>query len=137
MMKIRTYSELITFETFEDRLEYLKLSAGVGIETFGFDRYLNQMFYTSREWRHARNEVIVRDRALDLGIEGRDILESIRVHHMNPIRVEDLEESNDELFNPEFLISTSLLTHNAIHYGRDVTSPPVVIERYKSDTLLW
>lgn len=136
-MKIRTYSELVRLSTFEERFAYLSLKGYVGESTFGFDRYLNQKFYTSRQWKQIRDFVIVRDEGCDLGIEGRDIFDGIRVHHMNPITIDDLENGTDILLDPDFLISTSLNTHNAIHFGTEKNLIRMPIERRKGDTMLW
>lgn len=136
-MKIRTYSELIKIPTFEERYRYLRLYGVVGKDTFGFDRYLNQLFYTSELWRSVRDQVIIRDNGCDLGLEGYDIFDRIIVHHMNPITVEDLEEASDYLLNPEFLITTSLNTHNAIHYGDEKLLIKAPIERSMNDTCPW
>lgn len=139
MMKtnIRTYSELIKLSTFEERYRYLKLDGKVGEETFGFDRYLNQMFYKSKEWRSVRNHVILRDNGCDLGIEGREIHGRILIHHMNPITKEDILNRSDFLMNPEYLISTIETTHNAIHYGDEDLLMKDPIERRKNDTCPW
>jgi hypothetical protein len=134
---IRTYSELSTLRTFKDRYEYLRLGGEIGIETFGFDRYLNQIFYRSKEWKQVRNQVIIRDNGCDLGLEGYEINQKIIIHHMNPISVEDIVERSDVLFNPEYLISTTLHTHNAIHYGDDSLLIDVPTERGKNDTCPW
>ena len=137
MMTIKTYSELITFPTFKERYEYLRLKGRVGEETFGFDRYLNQVFYKSKEWRSIRDYVIARDNGCDLGMEGYEIFGQILIHHMNPITKEDILERKDVLLNPEYLITTVKNTHDAIHYGDEsllVTSP---IERRKNDTCPW
>ena len=137
MMTIKTYSELITFPTFEERYKYLRLKGRVGEETFGFDRYLNQVFYKSKEWRSVRDYVIARDNGCDLGMEGYEIFGQILIHHMNPITKEDILERKDVLLNPEYLITTVKNTHDAIHYGDGnllVTSP---IERRKNDTCPW
>ena len=136
-MSIRTYSELITLPTFEDRFEYLQLNGAVGEETFGFDRYLNQVFYRSRRWKLIRDSIIIRDNGCDLGVEGYDIYGKIIIHHMNPLTIRDIEHESDYLLNPEFLISTTLNTHNAIHYGDKnllITAP---VERRKNDTCPW
>ena len=136
-MNIKTYSELITLPTFEERFNYLKLSGNVGKETFGFDRYLNQKFYKSPEWLSVRDYVIVRDNGCDLGIAGREIYGRILVHHINPITKEDILSNSKFLFDPEYLISTMDNTHNAIHYGDDnllLTDP---IERRRNDTCPW
>lgn len=134
---IRTYSELIKLKTFEERYEYLKLDGRVGEETFGFDRYLNQVFYKSPEWRSIRNEVIVRDNGCDLGIDGREIHTKILVHHMNPIRKEDILNRSDFLLNPEYLITTFKQTHDAIHYGDEELLIKDYTERTKFDTCPW
>ena len=115
--KIRTYSELIQIPTFEERFEYLKLRGNVGNQTFGYDRYLNQNFYKSSLWRSIRHKIILRDMGCDLAIEGREIYGKIIIHHMNPLTVNDIEESSIYLMNPEFLICVSNDTHQAIHYG--------------------
>lgn len=134
---IRTYSELIELPTFEERYRYLQLDGKVGEETFGFDRYLNQMFYKSKEWRSVRNHVILRDNGCDLGIEGREIHGRILIHHMNPITKEDILNRTDFLMNPEYLISTIETTHNAIHYGDEDLLMKDPIERRKNDTCPW
>ena len=137
MKIIRTYSELITLPTFEERYEYLKLNGVVGEETFGFDRYINQLFYTSQEWRSIRNHVILRDNGCDLGIPGREINGRILIHHMNPITKEDILNRSEFLMNPEYLISTIDTTHNAIHYGDSNLLMKDPIERSKNDTCPW
>lgn len=135
---IRTYSELCTLTTFEDRFRYLMLSGKVGEETFGFDRYLNQKFYRDEQWKQIRNYVIVRDEGCDLGLKGYEIERGIIVHHMNPISIEDIVNSTDRLMNPEYLICTRLKTHNAIHYGDESILREVsVIKRTKNDTCPW
>lgn len=134
---IRTYSELIQLSTFEERFRYCKLSSRIGVITFGFDRYLNQMFYTSKEWRRVRNEVIVRDESSDLGIRDRGIFGPVRIHHLNPITVEDFESGSELILDPEFLICTSLDTHNAIHFGDERNLISLPKERIKGDTKLW
>ena len=136
-MKIRTYSELIAFSTFEERFRYLKLTACVGDETFGFDRYLNQQFYHSAEWRSLRNEIIIRDNACDLGISDRELNKRIIIHHMNPITKNDLIHQTDYLLNPEYLICVSHKTHQAIHYGDESVLDDEVVERSKNDTCPW
>lgn len=136
-MSIRTYSELITIPTFEERYKYLKLDGIVGEETFGFDRYLNQIFYKSKEWRSIRDYVITRDNGCDLGVEGHEIFGKILIHHMNPISKKDILERSDLLLNPEYLICTIKNTHDAIHYGDEnllIITPP---ERTKNDTCPW
>ena len=134
---IRRYSELILLPTFEERFNYLRLGGSVGESTFGFDRYLNQVFYRSPEWKRIRDYVIIRDNGCDLGIEGYTIHGRILVHHMNPITVEDIERESDFLMNPEFLISTIHNTHNAIHYGDDSLLYKGPVERTKNDTCPW
>ena len=137
MERIRTYSELITFPTFEERYQYLRLNGSVGRETFGFDRYMNQFFYRSPEWKKVRNEVIARDNGCDLGVEGREIFDRVLIHHMNPISPEDIRDRSDLLLNPEFLITTVHNTHQAIHYGDEsllILSP---IQRARHDTCPW
>ena len=134
---IRTYSELITLPTFEDRYRYLQLNGAVGKDTFGFDRYINQQFYRSKEWQRIRDEVIIRDNACDLGMEGYEIHGRIYVHHMNPIMVRDIQSNSDYLMNPEFLICTTHRTHNAIHYGDENLLAKAPIERTKNDTCPW
>ena len=136
-MNIRTYSELITLPTFKERYEYLRIGGKVGEETFGFDRYLNQIFYKSKEWLDIRDEVIIRDNGCDLGIEGREIHSKILIHHMNPITVKDILERSDFLLNPEYLISTVKNTHDAIHYGDSSLLVKDPIERRKNDTCPW
>lgn len=134
---IRTYSELATMHSFEDRFRYLKLSGSVGYDTFGFDRYLNQSFYKSREWRKIKDEVIVRDNGCDLGVEGFDIYGRIYIHHMNPITVDDIIKQTELLLNPEYLICTSFNTHQAIHYGDETNLTLLPKERSKNDTCPW
>ena len=135
---IRSYSELITLPTFVERFRYLKLGGQVGVETFGYDRYLNQILYRTVEWKRFRNEIIVRDNGCDLGCEGYDIVgQKILVHHINPISVEDVLRRDPKVFDPENVICTILNTHNAIHYSDEsllVTEP---IERKPNDTCLW
>ena len=138
MMTIRTYSELIILPTFEDRYEYLKLNGKIGEETFGFDRYINQQLYQrSQKWKSVRDKVIIRDNGCDLSMEGYEIWGKIIIHHMNPITTEDIERESDFVFNPEYLISTSLNTHNAIHYGDENLLIKAPIERTKYDTCPW
>lgn len=136
-MNIRTYSELITLPTFEERFQYLKLNGSVGRETFGFDRYLNQVFYRSQLWRDIRDEVIIRDNGCDLGVEGHEINERILIHHMNPITIKDIEQQSEFLLNPEYMISTILNTHNAIHYGDESLLVTAPIQRTRFDTCPW
>lgn len=137
MKIIRTYSELITLPTFEERFNYLKLKGQVGKDTFGFDRWLNQIFYRDPEWKSVRDYVIVRDNGCDLGVDGYEINGRILVHHMNPISKEDILERSKYLLDPEFLISTIHNTHNAIHYGDEDLLIKTPIERTKNDTCPW
>ena len=134
---IRSYSELITIPTFEERYEYLRLDGQVGVETFGFDRYLNQAFYKSKEWLSIRNQIIMRDNGCDLGVEGYEIHGRIIIHHMNPITKEDLLDRTDYLMNSEYLICTTNSTHNAIHYGDESLLVTAPIVRSKNDTCPW
>lgn len=136
-MTIRTYTELMKLQTFEERFRYLKLVARVGEETFGFDRYLNQQFYHSQEWKSIRNEIIIRDNACDLGITGREINKGIIIHHMNPITKDDLIHQSDFLLNPDYLICVSKKTHSAIHYGDESLLFDGLVERSKNDTCPW
>lgn len=134
---IKTYSELITLPTFKERFEYLRLDGVVGKDTFGFDRYLNQIFYRSQRWKSVRDHVIIRDNGCDLGVEGHEIYGRVLIHHMNPITLDDIMRESDFLLDPEYLISTIHSTHNAIHYGDEnliVTAP---VERTKFDTCPW
>lgn len=136
-MNIRSYSELITFETFEERFNYLKLKGEVGKETFGFDRYLNQIFYKDPEWLRVRDKVIIRDNGCDLGILDREIYSRILVHHMNPITKEDILSKSKYLLDPEYLICTTKNTHDAIHYSDDSILIKELINRTKNDTCPW
>lgn len=136
-MKIRRYSELSHLDTFEDRFEYLKLSGGVGRSTFGFDRYINQQFYASREWHNARDYVLVRDNGCDLGVVGHEIHVNPIIHHMNPMSIDDVVHKEEWILDPEFLITTTHTTHNAIHYGVESPVPKVVLDRTPGDTKLW
>lgn len=137
MTMIRTYTELSHLNTFEERFKYLSLKGTVGADTFGYDRYLNQVFYRSKEWKRIRDKVILRDLGCDLGIEGYEIRDKIIIHHMNPITISDLDERNPDIFNPEYLIVTSHKTHNAIHYGADYSVPFSFAERTPNDTCPW
>lgn len=134
---IRTYSELIRLKTFEERFEYLKLDGTVGESTFGFDRYLNQMFYTSIEWRNFRRDIILRDNGCDLAIPGLDIVGKIFIHHLNLLTKEDILNQTEYLMNPEFVVCASKLTHDAIHYGDSNLLPKGPIERKRNDTCPW
>ena len=134
---MKTYSELMALDTFIDRFNYLKLSAMVGKETFGFERYLNQSFYHSNEWKRLRNQIILRDNGCDLGIEDREIQGKLYIHHMNPISKDDIIHASDYLIDPEYLICCSHKTHNAIHFGDEnqLFAEPVV--RTPNDTCPW
>lgn len=136
-MMIRTYQDLLTFQTFEERFKYLKLHGKVGEDTFGFDRVFNQMFYRSKEWKRIRNEIIVRDLGCDLGIEGREILNSPVIHHMNPISIDDIRNSTEFLLNPNYLITVTSNTHRAIHYGDESMLALDPIDRHPNDTCPW
>lgn len=137
MMNTKRYSELITIPTYEERFKYLQLKGAVGNDTFGYDRYLNQILYNSPEWKRLRNQIIIRDNGRDLGCEGYEIYGRILIHHMNPITVEDIVSRDSIVFDPENLICVSHNTHNAIHYGNEnllIMSP---VERTKNDTCPW
>nr|DAK10509.1 MAG TPA: HNH endonuclease bacteriophage, HNH Endonuclease, DNA.52A [Caudoviricetes sp.] len=134
---MRSYSELLMLDTFEERFDYLNLQGKVGFETFGSNRYLNQAFYSSKEWKDVRNAVIVRDNACDLGIPDRQLFGRITIHHMNPIEVEDLNSGSSMVLDPEYLISVSHNTHNAIHYGDASLLTEDYSPRSPGDTLLW
>ena len=133
---IKTYSELIRLPTFEERFSYLVMHGTVGKDTFGSDRYFNQKFYKSGEWRRVRDQVIVRDNACDLGVKGREIVGPVIIHHMNPIAKEDVVAHSLDIINPEYLICTSFETHNAIHYGIE-TPAKELTERRANDTCPW
>jgi hypothetical protein len=137
-MSIKTYSELITLPTFEQRYEYLRLGGTIGEETFGCDRWLNQVFYKTREWKDFRRNIIVRDMGCDLGISDREIHGIILIHHINPISINDIRNRRlDVILNPENAICTSHNTHNAIHYGDDSLLVKVPIARSRNDTCPW
>jgi hypothetical protein len=136
-MKTRTYRELRRLETFDDRFDYLSLNGVVGESTFGFDRYINQQFYRSRQWRLLRSDVISRDNGCDLGIEGYEIHGNLLIHHMNPIEADSIVHGDPDILNPNFLITTTIQTHNAIHYGDKRLLPRVFVERRRGDTKLW
>ena len=133
----KTYSELIKLKTFKEIYEYFRLDGLIGEETFGFDRYMNQKFYKSKEWKRIRDQVIVRDNGCDLGVEGYEIGGRILIHHMNPILLKDIQTLSEFLLNPEYLICTTLDTHNAIHYGNSNLLVIEPIERTKNDTCPW
>lgn len=136
-MGIKTYSELISLPTFEERFQYLQLKGSVGKDTFGFDRYLNQNFYRSTAWKRVRDLVIIRDNGCDLGIEDRLICGKVLIHHMNPINARDILDLTEFLLNPEYLICVSHATHNAIHYGDEDLLIKEPIIRTKNDTCPW
>lgn len=136
-MRSRTYSELRRLQTFEERFEYLSMPGEVGEITFGFDRWMNQRFYRSFEWRSARDYVIVRDGGCDLGVPGYEIHSGLLVHHMNPVTPESLINQEPWILDPEFLITTTHRTHNAIHYGDQSLLPRAPVERRPGDTKLW
>lgn len=136
-MRIRTYSELTSFDTFEERFQYLSLKGSVGLETFGSQRSLNQKFYQSKFWRDLRHHVIVRDQGCDLGVEGYEIHSRLLIHHMNPLSVDDVLHGTIGLHDPEYLITTTHETHNDIHYGKNLPTRQVVVERRVGDTKLW
>ncbi len=136
-MMLKTYSDLRRLDTFEERYFYLQLRGVLGERTFGFDRWVNQRFYKSHEWKRVRNNVIVRDNGCDLGIEGYEIYSGLLVHHMNPLTKDDLEHGGDWIMDPNYLITTSLQTHNAIHYGDVTQLPRGPVKREAGDTTLW
>lgn len=136
-MSIKTYSELMTLRTFEERYRYLRLNGRVGEDTFGFERYLNQKFYQSTEWKHFRDSIIVRDLGCDLGVEGYEIRGSIYLHHINPLTPADLKNRAAALMNPENVICVSFNTHNAIHYGDEGLLPRLPPARLPNDTCPW
>lgn len=134
---IRSYSELIQFNTFIERFKYLQLRGSVASETFGFDRYLNQRFYNSIQWRGVRESVILRDNGCDLGIEGFEIHDRIYIHHMNPMTAQDLARGSSDILDPKYLISVTMDTHNAIHYGDESLLKILPEDRKPGDTKLW
>lgn len=136
-MKVKTYKEMSRLETFEERFDYLKLNGSVGSDTFGFDRWLNQKFYRSKEWKRRRDQIIIRDNGCDLGIPGREIQGKIIIHHINPITIEDICDITEYLMNPDYLVCTSQNTHNAIHYGDVNLLPKDPVTRKPGDTKLW
>lgn len=136
-MRIRCYSELRRLGTIEERFEYLSLKGAVGFKTFGPSRWVNQQFYTSSLWRRVRDEVIIRDNGCDLGVPGYDIYAELLVHHMNPMTPEDVLNQEDWILDPEFLITTTKKTHNALHYGDVSQLPQAPIVRMRGDTQFW
>jgi hypothetical protein len=135
--RIRSWHELRRLPTFKERYDYLQARSVVGMATFGFERWLNQAFYTSTQWRHVRVEVIARDRGCDLGIEGYEIYDRIIIHHMNPITVHQVESGDPAILDPEFLITVTHETHNAIHFGDEKLLAKPLVERRPGDTKLW
>lgn len=136
-MKVRSYQELRRLGTFEERFHYLSLKGQVGVATFGFDRHINQIFYRSQEWRRVRSFVINRDEGCDLGILGYEIHSNLLIHHMNPMTVDDIRHGNDAILDPNYLITTTTRTHNAIHFGDERQLPRPFVERRRGDTKLW
>lgn len=134
---IRTIEELLELDTFMERFDYLKLDGSVGVITFGFDRYLNQKFYSSLEWKQIRDHVIIRDNGCDLGLEDYPIIGKLVIHHINPILIKDIERRTRIIMDPNFLITTSNRTHQAIHYGNRDLLPKPFQERFSGDTKLW
>lgn len=138
-IQMKTYSELITYRTFKERLDYLRVTSPIGIDSFGYDRYLNQFFYHSPEWICVRDKVIVRDHGCDLGVEGYEISKGTKIviHHMNAITVADVKNWNPIILDPEFLITTIIKTHSAIHYGTESYEDRTLTERFSNDTIPW
>ena len=136
-MRTRTFSELKRFSTIEDRFSYLKLDGFVAEETFGFDRWMNQAFYSSNEWKVARRDTIARDEGFEMGLRDWPIAGRLYIHHMNPMRSDDIKYNNSDILNPEYLITVSHNTHNAIHYGDPSQLPQPMVERRPGDTQLW
>lgn len=134
---MKRYSELRRLGTFDERFEYLRIRGDIGKVTFGFERYLNQVLYHSREWRYTKKDIILRDNACDLGVPGYEIEVGLMIHHMNPITIDDIENGADCVFDPDNLITTTLRTHNAIHFGNQDMVSRLPIVRRKSDTCLW
>lgn len=137
MTNRRSYTRLSRLKTFEERFDYLVLGGRVGESTFGFDRWINQEFYSSREWKDLRQVVILRDGGCDLGVDGYQIHTGLLVHHMNPVTPQDIENGENWILDPEYLIVTTQRTHNAIHYGDKRLLPKPFVERTPGDTKLW
>lgn len=137
MIRVRSYSELRRIRGYEERFEYLQLRSQVGLATFGFERYLNQRFYTSAQWKHVRNVVIARDLGCDLGVRDHEIYDRVIIHHMNPMSVDEVTHGSEDILDPEFLICVAHNTHNAIHYGDKSLLVKPVVERRPGDTKLW
>lgn len=136
-MTIRTYTELLARDTFLSRFKYLELGGSIGVATFGGERHLNQAFYASREWKSARDQVIIRDNGCDLGVPGYEIFDKVHVHHMNPIMISDLSDFNPDVLDPEYLICVSHRTHNAIHFADERQLPRPFVERTPGDHIAW
>lgn len=137
MPRIRCYSELRRIKEFKERFEYLKIGSQIGVQTFGFDRYINQKFYTSVQWKHVRDVVIARDLGCDLGVPDHEIYDKVIIHHMNPMSADSITHADESILDPEFLICTSHNTHNAIHYGDESLLVKPLVERRPGDTKLW
>lgn len=138
MTRDRTYTELLRLQTFDERFKYLMLKGRVGIETFGYDRYLNQALYRSPDWKRVRDQIIIRDNGCDLGLEDYPISGNVLIHHMNPITIDDVLNSDSDIFNPEYLICVSHKTHNALHYGYEEYPDSLKLtERKPNDTIPW
>jgi hypothetical protein len=136
-MRHRSYSELRQLSTFKERYDYLKLNGRVGAETFGYNRYVNQRFYRSTEWKHIRDQIIIRDNGCDLGVEGYDLHSRIYIHHLNPMTVDDIDQGRQMILDPDNLICVSFDTHQAIHFGDESLLPQLPIERIPGDTCPW
>lgn len=136
-MRHRSYSELRQLSTFKERYNYLKLNGRVGAETFGYNRYVNQRFYRSTEWKHIRDQIIIRDNGCDLGVEGYDLHSRIYIHHLNPMTVDDIDQGRQMILDPDNLICVSFDTHQAIHFGDESLLPQLPIERISGDTCPW
>lgn len=136
-MRRRSYSELRQLSTFKERYDYLKLNGRVGAETFGYNRYVNQRFYRSTEWKHIRDQIIIRDNGCDLGVEGYDLHSRIYIHHLNPMTVDDIDQGRQMILDPDNLICVSFDTHQAIHFGDESLLPQLPIERISGDTCPW
>ena len=136
-MRHRSYSELRQLSTFKERYDYLKLNGRVGAETFGYNRYINQLFYRSTEWKHIRDQIIIRDNGCDLGVEGYDLHSRIYIHHLNPMTVDDIDQGRQMILDPDNLICVSFDTHQAIHFGDESLLPQLPIERISGDTCPW
>jgi hypothetical protein len=136
-MRHRSYSELRQLSTFKERYDYLKLNGRVGAETFGYNRYVNQRFYRSTEWKHIRDQIIIRDNGCDLGVEGYDLHLRIYIHHLNPMTVDDIDQGRQMILDPDNLICVSFDTHQAIHFGDESLLPQIPIERIPGDTCPW